>query len=202
MNKKQLASFTLAAAVTFASFIGVADAKSAQYKVKSGDSLWKISRANSVTVANLKEWNHLKSDTILVGQKLYVVKPDSTKKSTKTTKSTKKNSKASTAKTSNTYIVKSGDSLYKIAKKHKTTVKEIKRLNKLKSDLIIKGQKLIIKDNSSKSTKEEKKKATQPTKKKETTQQSVQNNSKNATYHTIKSGETLWIIAKIGRAHV
>jgi LysM repeat protein len=43
------------------------------------------------------------------------------------------------------YTVKSGDSLSAIASKYKTTVDSIKRANKLKSDLIKPGQKLIIK---------------------------------------------------------
>jgi len=48
-------------------------------------------------------------------------------------------------KGSKTYTVKSGDSLSVIASKYKTTVDSIKRANKLKSDMIKPGQKLIIK---------------------------------------------------------
>lgn len=43
-----------------------------------------------------------------------------------------------------TYIVKSGDSLWKIALDHKTTVDKIKELNQLKSDVIYVGQVLKI----------------------------------------------------------
>ncbi|MEY3342811.1 MAG: hypothetical protein RL090_495 [Bacteroidota bacterium] len=43
------------------------------------------------------------------------------------------------------YIVKKGDSLYVIARKHGTTVAKIKKLNNLKSDKILPGQKLVIK---------------------------------------------------------
>ena len=42
------------------------------------------------------------------------------------------------------YIVKKGDYLGKIAKRYGTTVKKLKRVNKLKSDVIYPGQKLII----------------------------------------------------------
>lgn len=42
------------------------------------------------------------------------------------------------------YIVKKGDYLIKIAKRYGTTVKKLKRANKLKSDIIYPGQKLII----------------------------------------------------------
>jgi LysM repeat protein len=43
------------------------------------------------------------------------------------------------------YIVKKGDSLYVIARKNGTTVAKIKKLNNLKSDKILPGQKLVIK---------------------------------------------------------
>lgn len=42
------------------------------YTVKSGDSLSKIASQNGVTVAKLKSWNSLKSDTIYIGQKLSI----------------------------------------------------------------------------------------------------------------------------------
>lgn len=43
------------------------------YIVQSGDTLSAIGRSFGVTVAQLKEWNTLKSDRIFVGQKLKVV---------------------------------------------------------------------------------------------------------------------------------
>jgi cell wall-associated NlpC family hydrolase len=42
------------------------------------------------------------------------------------------------------YTVKKGDSLYKIARKFHTTVKKIKRLNGLRSNILRPGQKLIV----------------------------------------------------------
>ena len=44
------------------------------YKVKSGDSLGKIASRNHTTVSNLKKWNNLRSDSIRVGQVLYIYK--------------------------------------------------------------------------------------------------------------------------------
>jgi 3D (Asp-Asp-Asp) domain-containing protein len=45
---------------------------------------------------------------------------------------------------SNTYTVKSGDTLYKIAKSHKTSVKNLKSWNNLKSETIYPKQKLKV----------------------------------------------------------
>ena len=42
------------------------------------------------------------------------------------------------------YTVKKGDCLYKIAKRFNTTVKALKKINKLKGDIIYPGQKLKI----------------------------------------------------------
>ena len=46
------------------------------------------------------------------------------------------------------YIVKSGDSLYSIAKKYNTTVDKIKNLNNLNTNLLQIGQTLKIPTNS------------------------------------------------------
>lgn len=42
------------------------------YKVKSGDVLGKIALKYGVTVNQIKNWNHLSSNTIRIGQKLYI----------------------------------------------------------------------------------------------------------------------------------
>lgn len=44
-----------------------------------------------------------------------------------------------------TYVVKAGDTLYKIAQKYGTTVDELKKLNNLVSDVLSIGKILIIK---------------------------------------------------------
>lgn len=89
------------------------------YIVQSGDTLSHIAVKFNVTVAELKEWNNLSSDTIYVGQELIVKKP-------------------------NTYTVQSGDTLSHIAIRFGVTVSQLKEWNNLSSDTIYVGQVLIV----------------------------------------------------------
>lgn len=65
---------------------GFSEAASAAgtYQVKSGDTLWSISKKHKVTVSQLKSWNKLKSDTIKPKQVLKV-SGTATKTAAKTT---------------------------------------------------------------------------------------------------------------------
>ncbi|MED3512236.1 peptidoglycan endopeptidase LytE [Bacillus subtilis] len=117
---------------------------SSTYKVKSGDSLWKISKKYGMTINELKKLNGLKSDLLRVGQVL--------KLKGSTSSSSSSSSKVSSSSTS-TYKVKSGDNLSKIASKYGTTVSKLKSLNGLKSDVIYVNQVLKVKGTSTSSSK-------------------------------------------------
>ncbi len=110
------------------------------YVVKSGDSLYSIARKYNTTVDELKRLNNLTSNVLSIGQVL------------KIPSSSESNNTGSNTGTTNTYVVKSGDSLYSIARKYNTTVDEIKRLNNLTSNLLSIGQVLKIPSGSSTNT--------------------------------------------------
>lgn len=95
------------------------------YVVKKGDSLYSIASEYNTSVSVIKSLNNLTSNSLSIGQNLKL--PISNNQSS-----------------SNTYIVKSGDSLYSIARKFNTTVNSIKSKNNLKNNLLSIGQKLII----------------------------------------------------------
>lgn len=99
------------------------------YKVKSGDSLWKIAQAHGVSVDDLKKWNALGSKAIIRQGQLLTVWPGS--KAVANTRST-------------TYQVKRGDSLSLIAQKFKVKISELMSWNKLSSSALQPGQTLTV----------------------------------------------------------
>jgi len=96
------------------------------YKVKSGDTLWSIARNFGVSVNELKEVNNLVSNALSIGQLLYIPKEETEIVEQKI------------------YTVKSGDTLYGIAKKYNLDVNELKEINNLTSNNLSIGQKLIV----------------------------------------------------------
>ncbi|MBO7074674.1 MAG: LysM peptidoglycan-binding domain-containing protein [Bacteroidales bacterium] len=111
------------------------------HTVKKGETLGKIAQKYKCTVTDLKRWNNLKSTNIQVGQKLKVYPPENQNVSSGNSSN---NKPASSSNSTTTYTVKSGDSLWSIAKKFNVTVDHIKKLNNLKNNDIKVGQKLKI----------------------------------------------------------
>ena len=124
------------------------------HKVKSGDYLGKIASRYGVTINQIKSWNNLRSNSIQIGQTLYIYKNGGGPKTTTASNSGKSSGSKSSGSGSSSgskssspviYTVKSGDSLYKIAQKYPgVSADNIKAANGLKSDAIRAGQKLKI----------------------------------------------------------
>ena len=100
------------------------------YIVRKGDSLGKIAKAHGMSVPQLKAMNNLRSDKILIGQKLIVSR-----------NSVSKNLYSGSA---DIYTVKSGDTLSGIAREFGTSINKLKKDNDLYSDNLMIGQKLKI----------------------------------------------------------
>lgn len=122
------------------------------YIVKKGDSLWSIANKYGLTVDKLKDINNLSSNILSVGQKLLI--NDGTDVDNVN---------------ENYYIVKSGDTLYSIAKKYGLTVDELKKMNNLSSNTLSINQKLLVGNDMS--------------------------TDYNYDVYVVKSGDTLWGIA-------
>jgi len=108
------------------------------YRVQKGDTLLSISQKFGVSPAEIKRINHLRGNTLMVGQ---VIKLQET-----TTASAKNTTTKTVATGRTTYVVKKGDTLLKIAQRNNTDVEKIKTLNKIKGngDSIKAGQVLVI----------------------------------------------------------
>jgi membrane-bound lytic murein transglycosylase D len=116
--------------------------KRIRYRVKNGDYLGKIANRFGVRVSQIKKWNGLRTNRLRIGQRLSIYpKRIRIPKSNKKTASKKKPKGKPTI-----YIVKKGDSLWKIAKKFKTvSINQIKEWNNIWSTKSIKpGTKLKI----------------------------------------------------------
>ena len=96
------------------------------YIVKLGDTLYSIAKRYNISVKDLIDANGIDDNIIVVGQQL-VITVDSNNNDT-----------------DNYYIVKSGDTLYSIARRFNTTVNEIQELNGLVNNILSIGQELKI----------------------------------------------------------
>lgn len=129
---EKLAEAVTKAIVEYAGGKYVAPLGSNYYTVKSGDSLWSISRKFGVSVNELKKVNNLSSNLLSIGQNLII--PG------------KKNNTSS-----NEYVVKKGDTLYGIANKYNVSVDNLKSYNNLSTDSLSIGQIIKIPDNKANS---------------------------------------------------
>lgn len=126
------------------------------YVVQKGDTLYSIANKLGTTVSELKKENNLTSNTLQIGEVLRIP------------------TKEIYEEEENIYIVKKGDSLYSIANKYNTTVKELKRINNLTSNILSIGQ--VLKLPSDKANNVEK--------------------EENTISYTVKKGDSLYSIAR------
>lgn len=160
------------------------------HKVKSGDVISQIADKNNVSVADLKKWNHLKSNNIQLGDNLKIITTEkvvtTVKKEIKVpVKETTENrielaqNKTKKANDNDTisekyYVVAKGDNIQTIAKKFGVTKQNLKDWNNLIDSKVKTGSQLIVSGDAV--TEEE--------------------NQQEKVKYVVKKGETLAAIAK------
>ncbi len=123
-----------------------------RYRIRPGDSLGVISKRHGTTIAQLQQVNKIKGHNIRAGRHLLI--PISSEQPTHYSHSVEQRRAKIQGSGSKgkkiTYIVKSGDSFWIIARRHKVNHKSLARWNGLSPrDTLRPGQKLIIRTSKS-----------------------------------------------------
>jgi len=117
------------------------------YTVKKGGTLFSIARKYGMSVEELKTLNHLKRNSLKIGQKL-LVKVESTQGFIEENFSEEKEVENFSEEISTQgykfHAVKEGETLYRISLMYGVPLEELKRINNLQSDILFVGQKLKI----------------------------------------------------------
>ncbi|MCF6139716.1 LysM peptidoglycan-binding domain-containing protein [Flavobacterium sp. K77] len=124
--------------------------KSSFYRVQRGDNLSNVAAKYDVTVAEIKQWNNLRSNSLAYGKSLRI-EPPTGKQDKIITKSIRetnpvvavstsskivKDDKEATTSSEAIYVVQKGDNLGNIAKKHNVSVADIQSWNGLTTDAV------------------------------------------------------------------
>ncbi|MCX2679099.1 LysM peptidoglycan-binding domain-containing protein [Galbibacter sp. EGI 63066] len=107
-----------------------------RYRVVNGDYLGKIAEKYGVRVSQIKRWNGLRSNRLRIGQRLtiYPRKPV-----------VEKPQKQGTTSTAKEYIVRSGDSLWSIARKFPgISIQNLQEWNDISGSKLTPGTKLVL----------------------------------------------------------
>lgn len=97
--------------------------------VQTGDTLYSLSRRHQVSLENLRQWNRLGTDSISVGQMLYISKPIGTDFKDEIGEVV-----------SGTHVVVAGETLFSISRQSKVSVSDLKKYNGLLNESLQVGQ--------------------------------------------------------------
>lgn len=101
------------------------------YRVRRGDTIYGIALKYGITQRSIRTTNRLRSSRLRIGQRLVLVIPPHAQQQARTTDK-------------NVHVVRRGETLSSIARRHNTTVSKIRVLNNLRSTRISIGQRLKI----------------------------------------------------------
>lgn len=149
------------------------------YEIKSGDTISEIALKYRVSSTDIKKWNDLSSNKIVVGKTLKIYSDESNVDDNSVAES----SEAKTLKDKDQavhYIVKKGDTIGHIAERFGILSSDIRTWNNISGSKIVVGQELIVYPNENSSSNSEQ----------------VSSSSNEENIHVVESGESLWTIAR------
>ncbi len=106
------------------------------YVVQKGDNLGTIAKRFGVSINDLKDWNSLEGNNVMLDAKLKILKEGGD--------AVAELKKDAIIKSSNSYVVQKGDNLSSIARKYDVSVADIQEWNQIKDNNINVGSKLLI----------------------------------------------------------
>ncbi len=183
------------------------------HRVRSGQTLSTIARSYGISLSELKRFNKIRGSLIRTGQSLVIPIPQgknyykkyaSSKRSSSNTRSSRVSSTSRKPVTSvkgrskKVYVVKAGDSLWKIANSFGVSIDQIRSWNALRRSRLIKpGQTLNIwlPDDNATATATAAIAESNPPVTKATTEG-------DAVTHTVRRGDTLWEIAQLYKVSI
>jgi membrane-bound lytic murein transglycosylase D len=115
--------------------------KKVYHTVRRGETLGKIASRYRVSTSELKKWNKLRSNSIPRGKRLVVLKES---KALPQIAAAPSKAKAQAKIKIRYHRVQSGDTLSTIAERYGIDVSRLKKINRLRGNMVRKGQKLLV----------------------------------------------------------
>jgi len=112
-----------------------------EYKVRSRDNLARVARKFGLSAAEIRQANNLKGNRLKVGQVLVIPVPVG---AAPVAEREDTEEKVVSSRGSRTYVVRKGDNLGAIARKHGVSIQDLKDWNNLADSRINKGQRLNV----------------------------------------------------------
>lgn len=173
------------------------------YNARRGDKPDQIARKFGISVAELKQHNTLqlnRRNRLASDSTLLVPLQNAGSSNTDTvalaeispTEPERQNNGRSSENKNRIYVVKAGDTLFSIARRHDMTVDELKRSNKLRSNTVARGQKLSV---SGENDSAEPARQLASSETKSAKAKSAKKQASKRTY-TVRRGDTLYSIAQ------
>jgi len=104
------------------------------HTVQRGENLWTIASNAGIHIDSLREWNKLRKSNVHAGQVLVLRNPGAAQSLIGRNEADTENTSAQS------YVVKPGDNLNRIAGKLGLSVDDLKKANNLSSDIVVTGQ--------------------------------------------------------------
>ena len=155
------------------------------YRVRPGDSLGRISNRFGVSISEIRRWNGLRSNLIIAGQDLEIRAPDRASSPGRSAPSrSAQPSEAPKGAELHWHRVRSGETLGGIAERYRVRTSHLRRWNGLQGDLIYAGHRLKVYLSPGQAVASDARPQVRPSK-------------GSSQYYTIRSGDTLWSIARL-----